>query len=191
MGIRLDRVTIESFLVGKGAERIPHPGGTLFAHLKRVAGLLNAWSAPEHLEIAGLCHAVYGTDGFAISLVDVAHREGVQAVVGSESEALIYLYASADRDFVYPQIGMAHPVVMRDRFTGTARELSNTALRDFMELTAANEFDVITHSADLAARYGSELDKLMRHGGYLLSSEASAAWTELPSTATSPSAVVD
>jgi hypothetical protein len=191
MATGLDRTRTEAFLLVKGVERIPHPGGTLFAHLKRVAGLLNSWSAPEHLEIAGLCHAVYGTDGFATPLVDVAHRESVQVVVGSKSESLIYLYASADRGFVYPQIGTTKPIVIRDRFTGTARESSETEFRDFMELTAANELDVITHSADIAARYGSELEELMRRAGYLLSSEASAAWTELPSTATSPSAVVD
>src|SRR5579864_4661174 len=97
MAIGLDRTTTEAFLVARGVERIPHPGGTLFAHLKRVAGLLNAWSAPEHLEIAGLCHAVYGTDGFSTSIVDVADRESVLAVVGSKSESIIYLYASADR----------------------------------------------------------------------------------------------
>jgi hypothetical protein len=82
-------------------------------------------------------------------------------------------------------------VVIRDRFAGTARELSETELRDFMELTAANELDVITHNADIAARYGSELEELMRQAGCLLSSEASAAWMQLPSTASSLSAVVD
>lgn len=156
-----------------------------------MAGLLKAWSAPEHLETAGLCHAVYGTDGFATSLVDVAHRERVQVVVGSEAESSIYLYASADRGFIYPQIGTANPVAMRDRFTGMARELSETELRDYMELTAANELDVITHSADIAARYASELEELMRRAGYLLSSEASAAWRELPSTAPARSAIVE
>ncbi len=176
MAIGLDRTRTEAFLVERGVEGIPHPGGTLFAHLKRVAGLLKAWSAPEYLEIAGLCHAVYGTDGFATSLVNVAHRESVQEVVGSKSESIIYLYSSADRGFVYPQIGTATPVVLRDRFTDTARELSETELRDFMELTAANELDVITHSADIDARYRSELKELMRRAGHMLSSEASASW---------------
>jgi hypothetical protein len=129
-------------------ERIPHPGGTLFAHLKRVAGWLG---------------------------VGVNHLPD----------------ASADRAFVYPQIGTASTVVVRDRFTSTARALSDTELRHFMELTAANELDVITHSADMTARYGRELEDLMRRAANLLSSRCSAAWRALPATAISQSAVVE
>jgi hypothetical protein len=47
MAIELDREVAERFLIAKGAERVSPPGGTLFAHLTRVADLLNRWSAPS------------------------------------------------------------------------------------------------------------------------------------------------
>jgi hypothetical protein len=181
-----DRHRAECFLIALGAQRIPHPGGTLYAHLHRVAGLLSRWSASRDLEMAGLCHAAYGTDGFATSLVDIAYRQSVQAVVGPHSEAIIYLYASADRGNAYPQIGNIGRVVMRDRFTDTMREVSDTELRQFTELTAANELDVITHNPDIAGRYGKQLRELTRRASHLLSSEATAAWEELSLDEMSP-----
>jgi hypothetical protein len=191
MAIGPDRQIAERFLIARGAERIPHPGGTLHAHLTRVADLLNSWSAPEDLELAGLCHAVYGTDGFAASLVDVAHRESVVEVIGSQSEAIIYVYASADRSFVYPQMGTASHVVLRDRFTGSARELSEPELRAFLELTAANELDVVTHSPDIAARHGRQLRELISRTKDWLSPKAAAAWEGLELVAVSSSAALD
>lgn len=179
MTIDLDRQASERFLIERGAERVPHPGGTLFAHLKRVAVSLNTWSAPEHLELAGLCHAVYGTDGFGTALVHLGERERVRALVGSQAESIIYTYASVDRGFLYAQIGRGSRVLLRDRFSTTTRELSRAELCHFMELTAANELDVITHSPDIAAQYGGTLVGLMDRARELLSSDAVAAWEQL------------
>lgn len=47
-----------------GAADIAHPGGTLVAHLQRVQRQLAEWGARPALQLAGLCHAFYGTDGF-------------------------------------------------------------------------------------------------------------------------------
>lgn len=54
----------DGFLRELGAEDIPHPGGTLLAHLRRVRTRLASWDARPALQLAGLCHAFYGTDGF-------------------------------------------------------------------------------------------------------------------------------
>jgi hypothetical protein len=55
-------------LTDLGAARIEHPGGTLLAHLERTRSRLAAWHARPALQLAGLCHAFYGTDGFATAL---------------------------------------------------------------------------------------------------------------------------
>lgn len=169
-----------------GAELIPHPGGTLLAHLRRVSALLDDWGASAALTIAGLCHAVYGTDGFGIALVHSSDRRKVQEVIGEAAEGIVYAYASADRSRVYPEIGRSEGVTLHDRFTGAARLLSDRELRDFMELTAANELDVVMHSGEIAAKHGQQLSDLMTRGSDFLSAAALAAWDEQSSVLTAP-----
>ncbi len=132
-----------------GAGAIPHPGGMLLDHLQRTAQLLNEWDASEEVVLAGLCHAVYGTDGFDHPLVDLSCRADVAGVVGPDAEAVVYRYASCDRRFTFPHLGR-DPVKFRDRFTGEVDAVEPTQLQEFMELTFANELDVVRHSPGFA-----------------------------------------
>ncbi|AYF78494.1 hypothetical protein D7D52_36965 [Nocardia yunnanensis] len=150
------RARVERFLRDRGADTIDHPGGTLLAHLRRVADTLAAWGHTPDLRLAGLAHAVYGTDGFDQSLVDLSDRATVVDLVGPVSESQIYLYACCDRSAVYPRIDASQPV-FRDRFTGREFEPTPTEFRAFLELTVANELDVLAHNSELADRYGPPL----------------------------------
>lgn len=71
-----DWAAIERFLASLGAATIPHPGGTLLAHLSRVRLKLAEWQASAEVQAAGLCHAAYGTDGFATSLLGTDRHPG-------------------------------------------------------------------------------------------------------------------
>lgn len=158
-------------LAARGANEIPHPGGTLLAHLERVHALLAEWGARPAVRLAGLCHAYYGTDGFATALGDVARREELAAIAGKEAEQLVYFYASCDRGFSYPHLaGPAGP--FRDRFTGTLLVPPLPLRQDFAELTAANELDIAGVNADLRARYGPGLLGLFTSWRQLLSAPA-------------------
>ena len=57
-------------------------------------------------------------------------------------EALVYLYASCDRCFVYPRLSDGGWMNFRDRFTGRTYLPAESELRDFIDLTLANESDV-------------------------------------------------
>jgi hypothetical protein len=161
-------------LASRGAAAIPHPGGTLLAHLRRVHALLADWGARPALRIAGLCHAFYGTDGFATALGDPSRRGDLAAIAGAEAEALVYLYASCDRPFSHP--GLARPgAPFRDRFTGVVTYPPPRQRRDFAELTVANELDIMAVDPDLAARAGPELVDLFTSWGDLLSDRARRA----------------
>ncbi|MEY9872961.1 hypothetical protein ABH931_002442 [Streptacidiphilus sp. MAP12-33] len=164
------------FLRQRGAARLPHPGGTLLTHLLRVARLLDAWGADPDVQIAGLCHAAYGTDGFDQALVEPAERELLVELIGERAEALVRLYAGCDRGFVYPQVGGGRPVVFRDRFTGREFVPAEPELRGFWGITAANELDVLAHNPELADRYGSALCGLFARAGELLPAPAREAW---------------
>jgi hypothetical protein len=131
-----------AFLLSRSADTVPHRHGTLLDHLLATEVRLRAWGASEELCRAGLCHASYGTDGFAPHLLAVAERALLAAAMGTEVEETIYFYAACDRSYLYPQLSRPGSVRYRDRFTDVTFEPSATGLRDFVDLTLANELDV-------------------------------------------------
>ncbi|MFF5407635.1 DUF6817 domain-containing protein [Streptomyces misionensis] len=124
-----------------GATRVAHPGGTLLVHLQRVRELLATWGARPALQLAGLCHASYGTDGFPAALLSPDRRGELAEVIGAEAEAIVHLYASCDRAATYPALP-APDAPFHDRFTGRTHVPDPQLVRDFAELTAANELDI-------------------------------------------------
>ncbi|UIX32261.1 hypothetical protein LUX31_20675 [Streptomyces sp. GQFP] len=154
---------------------MPHPGGTLLEHLRRVQLLLAEWDADPAIQTAGLCHATYGTDGFAPALLPLTERATLVALIGEPAESLVYLYASCDRAAVYPRIDGTGAVAFRDRFTGLERIPPLADLRAFLEITAANELDVLKHNTALAEQHGPELLAFLTRAGSLMSSAAQDA----------------
>jgi hypothetical protein len=180
--VRVESNRITEFLLGRGAGQLPHPGGTLYEHLVRVAALLAEWGADEDLQVAGLCHACYGTDGYDQALLGPDERPVLTALAGVRAESLVYLYGSCDRAAVYPALGQDGPVPFRDRFTGRTHRPPERDIRAFTELTAANELDVMRHNAALAARHGAALRQLFAGARPRLTDAAWQVWSDLPGT---------
>ncbi|MFF5707277.1 DUF6817 domain-containing protein [Streptomyces sp. NPDC012794] len=151
-----------------GAQGVAHPGGDLPAHLLRVRERLASWGARPALRLAGLCHAVYGTDGFPVALLPLERRPEVVAAIGAEAEGVVYLYAACDRGATYPGLGRAGSV-FTDRFDG-GRSLvpGERARRDFARLTAANELDLAAEDPAFRAAYGPDLLVLLGRVRHLL-----------------------
>ncbi|HEX2316067.1 MAG TPA: hypothetical protein VHJ17_20160 [Thermomonospora sp.] len=174
----MDEIAALALLDGRGAERIPHPGGTLLAHLRRVHGLLATWDARPALRLAGLCHAFYGTDGFATALGTTEEREVLASVIGEEAEGIVRFYAGCDRDFSHP--GFAEGGPFRDRFTGEVSDPPERLRRDFAELTVANELDIARIDPEFRERHGPALRGLFWSWRDLLSAPARRAVLGLP-----------
>ncbi|WP_256355784.1 DUF6817 domain-containing protein [Streptomyces sp. PKU-EA00015] len=154
-----------------GAADLGHPGGTLLAHLERVEQRLAGWGARPALRLAGLCHAFYGTDGFAASLLPRERRGELAAVIGAEAEEVVHFYASCDREASYGTL--AQPgALFRDRFTGRTSAPAPARLRDFAELTAANELDLAAVNDAIRAEHGGGLLRLFTAWRPLLSQAA-------------------
>ena len=168
----------QALLLAHNAEHIDHPGGNLLQHLIRVRAQLAQWGAATELQLAGLCHAMYGTDGFGVALLRVDQRQVLIDVIGVEAESLVYLYGSCDRSYVYPQLDQA-VVEFRDRFTGVTQIPTPRWLQAFVELTAANELDVLHRSPQLAAAHGPALQQMLGGAGQQLSPLARQAWRSL------------
>jgi hypothetical protein len=154
-----------------GAHELPHPGGTLLAHLERTRETLRAWAAGEALELAGLCHAMYGTQGFPHMLLPLAERDALRMIIGDEAEQIVYAYCSFDRGY---RLVPGERPIMRDRFVGAECEAAPDVWRALAELTAANELDVLRH-AELTAQQQRGILALLQGCDSLLSSAGRAA----------------
>jgi len=166
-------------LVERGAGAIDHPGGTLLEHLGRVRSLLRGWGATDEVQGAGLCHACYGTDGFAVSLRDLDERDQLCEHIGTRAEAWVYLYASCDRRVVYPGLGRPGLLRFRDPFTGATSDVPEHDAAVLTELTAANELDIVIVNPAWGARNATGLLDLLRDARARLSD---VAWETCEST---------
>ena len=180
--VRPESQRIDEFLLDRGAGQLPHPGGTLYEHLARVAALLAEWGADEDLQTAGLCHACYGTAGYSHTLLGLDERPVLRALAGASAESLVYLYGSCDRAAVYPALDKPGLVPFRDRFTGRTHTPPEPAIRAFTELTAANELDVVRHNPAMAAAQGAALRQFFAGTRQRLTDAAWQAWSQQPGT---------
>ena len=144
-------------LAARGAGEIPHPGGTLLAHLVRTSELLRSWGADPVLVRAGLAHGAYGTDGFTRALFGWDERSAVIDLVGPAAEGIVHRYARSDRGTTYPQLVTG---AYRDRVDGSTVVLGTDEVHAFAELTVANELDVVRHSGALREQHGAALRAL-------------------------------
>jgi len=170
-----------ALLGARGAETIPHPGGTLLAHLRRTARRLESWGGGRELVVAGLCHAAYGTQGFPTPLFGVANREVLRDAIGDEAEAIVYAYCALDRahqralldadsSAVWASVGTCE---MRDRFSGEYWSASEQMRRQLAELSVANELDVV-ENGNLSGEGLEAIARMINAAGPWLSQ---AAWS--------------
>jgi hypothetical protein len=150
--------TVRELLRDRGADGIAHPGGTLGGHLERVQQRLARLGAPETVQWAGRVHAVYGTDGFDVALLDLDDRPLLAGMVGEETEQLVYRYGACDRARTWATL--ADTCRLWDRFTGADQLLDDGQLQAFADLSIVNELDVAEHSEDFLGRYGDYFRRL-------------------------------
>jgi hypothetical protein len=139
-----------AFLRRHGAATTPHIFGDLLTHLTGVERLVRAWGGSDLLALAALAHATYGTDGFEPHILERNQRAELVDVVGPDVEALVYRYASCDRNAFYPQLTSPDTAPcslrFRDRFDGTETAPSAEDVRLFVDLTFANEVELAASS---------------------------------------------
>lgn len=149
---------VRAWLRRQGAEQIAHPGGNLYAHLCRVSERLAVLGCARDVQAAGLTHAVYGTDGFDVTLVDRADRAVLRDLVGADAEELVYLYGACDRGRSWQELTRTGEVF--DRFARQVRTPGETQLRSLVDLSIVNELDVIEQDPAVADRHGAYFREL-------------------------------
>jgi hypothetical protein len=144
-------VDVRAWLRDLGAESIEHPGGTLYAHLCRVQQRLAELGQDPGVQSAGLAHAVYGTDGFDVALLDWTDRGQLRELIGADAETLVYLYGACDRKRSWRQLATTGEV--HDRFTGQARRVRSDQLTPLVDVSIVNELDVIAQMPSLLDKH--------------------------------------
>lgn len=147
-------------LMKLGAGGIDHIDGSLIEHLKGTKQLLIEWGSSVELQDAGLYHAAYGTDGFDERLISTEQREKIAEIIGHTAEGIVYEYCACDRDDFFAKIGEDTHPQFKNRFTKKKYCLSESMLRSFCELTAANEIEIAIDNSDFLKQYGEELNHL-------------------------------
>lgn len=143
-----------------GAGEFEHLDGTLIDHLNGTKQLLERWCASPDLQNAGLYHAAYGTAGFDESLVSSSQRDRIAAIIGTASEEIVYQYCACDREDFFSKISQGSNWPFKNRFTGKSYFLSEPMLRNFCELTAANEIEIATENPSFVIQHGAGLNGL-------------------------------
>ena len=143
-----------------GAGEFEHLNGSLIEHLNGTKDLLRQWGARAELQDAGLYHAAYGTAGFSKNLVSIDQRSKIAAIIGTEAEDIVYQYCACDRKAFFTTIRQESNPEFPNRFTSESYHLSNAMLRDFCELTAANEIEIAIDNPRFVSQHGKELSSL-------------------------------
>ena len=86
-------MTPEEFVEAIGTGNIIHNSGDLFGdHLRSVQRVLKEWGEDEELQLAGLFHSIYGTEGFQDFQLSFERRDDIKKLIG---EVIIGLLAPA------------------------------------------------------------------------------------------------
>jgi hypothetical protein len=163
-------------LLELGADAFEHVSGSLAQHLRRTETLLRSWGNGEALCLAGLYHAVYGTAGIRGSLVNLDARGAIADIIGGEAEKIAYLYGACDRARFHPRIGTSEQLQFVDRFSASEYSITESALRDFCEITLANELELAIGSESFRLEYGAELTEFFGRMQGLVSEAAFEAF---------------
>jgi hypothetical protein len=163
---------MRAWLRQRGAETIDHPGGTLYSHLSRMHERLGRLGLGTDMQLAGLAHAVYGTDGFDLALLDPAYRTTLRDLIGESAERLVYLYGACDRSRTWRSLSDTGAVW--NRFSIESESLDPVLLRSFVDLSVVNELDVVEQDPTLAEKYGGYFRSLFSSWARLASTRVTA-----------------
>ncbi|HJU23390.1 MAG TPA: hypothetical protein VJ891_12850 [Casimicrobiaceae bacterium] len=164
-----------------GAGAFAHVNGTLEAHLLGTERLLRGFRNDEAVCLAGLYHAVYGTDGITGTLLAPAdeERRSIAALIGDEAESLAWLYGACDRERFHPRIGTPSQHLFADRFSNANYWIDDVQLCAFCEITVANEVELAHANSRFAARHARRLAELFARMRPLVSEAAYAMAREI------------
>jgi hypothetical protein len=146
------RERIMAFLDKHHASETPHTGRKFIEHLEGTERLLKEWEMPEHVQLAGLFHSIYGTNLFQVASASFGEREEISALIGPSAEWLAYLFCSTARPNAF--LSWDGDGKMINRHTKQEIYVTNTERLELIAIEVANHIeqdmgkDLITYIHD-------------------------------------------
>jgi hypothetical protein len=139
---------------------VRHSRRTFLDHLVSTAKLLRAWGCPEVMCLAGLFHAIYGTESFEYPKLQMITREAIREVIGVDAENVAWLFGMSTakslqthlRELDLPTMA-EKTVFLSHRVTGSALACTRSELLALANVTCANALDQAYH---LTQRYDAK-----------------------------------
>ena len=101
--------------------------------------MLERDGAPPHVCLAGLCHSIYGTNIFKQASVPMQERARVVKRIGSEAEALAYIFCSCNRPTALLEaVDRGIPYWLTNRNDDYPMSLTSSMMRDLLRIEYAN-----------------------------------------------------
>jgi (p)ppGpp synthase/HD superfamily hydrolase len=153
------------FLVGLGTAEIPHSGTRFFSHLTGVHRMLKDWGCPEHVALAGLFHAVYGTQTFDRHGLPLERRHEVRDLIGERAERLAYANCALVRESIDASVASGGPPQLWDRYTDGPLPIREEEFEDLLTLHLCDRLEQVARSGNWEWRREAWEQMARRLGG--------------------------
>lgn len=131
------------WLLSQAWATTPHSGSTLASHLLGTYSLLRVANASANVCLAGLLHSVYGTSKFMMK--SGADRESIVALVGPETESLIFAFSTANRPACFDAVLHGHRL-------GIDEDLLIIEIANLLEQRSGSKFLCLVGDAAMAGK---------------------------------------
>lgn len=136
-----------------GCDSTSHMDRDLLTHFQGTYQLLKKWGNQESVCLAGLCHALYGTETFPTALVPLDKRSTVADLIGEEAEKLAYYYSIMYRKhFTEENVKNDRNFAIQSRFNGQIIPITGIEFRQLSEIFLADRLEQI-FSLNYRCRY--------------------------------------
>lgn len=143
------------------ADRSPHMGGDLLAHLDGTAAILQGWGCDDGLCVSGLFHAVYGTESYRRALASPEKRQEIAALIGAGAEQLVWCFGRMSKESFYGSLPDGQPA-LTDRETGAPLPLGAASFSALCTLFAANWMEQKPRAGEKYAQHRADEFRLLR-----------------------------
>jgi hypothetical protein len=114
----------------------------LFDHFIGTYRILKKWNSPEYVCLAGLAHALYGTESFRNISIPLNSRSHLREIIGEEAERLVYYYCVLKRQDFCKNLDRS-TFSITSRIDGQRIPISKRDFKDITELFLADRLEQI------------------------------------------------
>lgn len=135
-----------------GCDSTSHMNRNLLEHFQGTYQLLKKWGNSESVCLAGLFHAIYGTETFPNALVTLEKRQEISSVIGEEAEKLVYYYSILTRKTFIGNLSECNNFHIKSRLNEETIPITELEFRQLVEIFLADRLEQI-FSLNYRCRY--------------------------------------